>query len=102
MFTLICWIILSILSYLVGKIAIENATKPVGGVVPIMRHWNATDAETSDDDKSVMENCPDNVISAVFWTFVLVLSLIAWPLLLCIVSYNYVKPVNASTLEDWE
>ncbi len=80
---LFLWLICSICSfYLLRNYITSNLSRlpsPPENIAQAMRN-----AAKRDDSIDELYNVPDNVICALFWTILLVESLLIWPINLCI------------------
>lgn len=86
MLSLFAWIICSACSFLLLKTYISSNLRRVGiqdaSIATAMR--NAAKRDPSNDvSYAPPDNCPDNVWNASFWTVVLGINFLLWPLTLC-------------------
>lgn len=98
---ILSWFILASCTYLLGKIYIENLFRPYGGLPSVCRKIWLEDEENTYEDKFALENMPDGFIAAILYTMLLVLNLFVWPLLLCVIIWLKIFPLDTQELEEY-
>lgn len=98
---LLSWFILASCSYCTGKIYIENLFRPYGGLPSVCRKIWLEDPENSYEDKVALENVPDRFIAAILYTMLLVLNLFLWPIVLCVILWLKIFPLDTAELEEY-
>lgn len=80
---ILSWLLCSICSfYLLKNYITSNLSRlpsPPENIAQAMRN-----AAKRDDSIDPMHDCPDHIVEALFWTVLLVESLLIWPINLCI------------------
>lgn len=97
----LAWFLCAICSYLLGRNYIENLFRPFGGLPSVCRRIWLEDEENSYEDKFALENMPDGFIAAVLYTMLLVLNLMLWPLVLCVIIWLKIFPLDTEELEEY-
>lgn len=98
---LLAWIICATCSFSLGKSYIENLFRPFGGLPSVCRRIWLEDPENTYEDKFALENMPDGFIAAVLYTMLLVLNLMLWPIVLCVIIWLKIFPLDAEELEEY-
>lgn len=95
------WCICSICSFSLAKSYIENLFRPFGGLPSVCRKIWLEDPENSYEDKWALENMPDGFIAATLYTMLLVLNLFIWPIVLCVIIWLKIFPLDTQELEEY-
>lgn len=95
------WIICSICTYSLGRNYIENLFRPFGGLPSVCRRIWLEDEENTYEDKWALENMPDGFIAAILYTMLLVLNLVLWPIVLCVIIWLKIFPLDTEELEEY-
>ena len=98
----LAWIICSICSYLLGRNYIENLFRPFGGLPSVCRKIWLEDPENSYEDKISLNEMPDAFIAAILYTMLLVLNLFLWPIVLCVIIWLKIFPLDTTELEEYK
>lgn len=79
---ILLWLICSVCSFYLFKNYVESNLRslpsPPENIAQAMRN-----AAKRDDSVDPMDDCPDHIANALFWTVLLVYNLLCWPLCLC-------------------
>lgn len=59
------------------------------------------DPENSYEDKLALEDVPDGFIAAILYTMFLVLNLMLWPVVLCVIIWLKIFPLDTTELEEY-
>lgn len=97
----LAWFILASCSYCIGKIYIENLFRPFGGLPSVCRRIWLEDEENTYEDRFALENMPEGFIAAILYTMLLVLNLFVWPLVLCVIIWLKIFPLDTEELEEY-
>jgi len=99
---LLAWIICAICSYLLCKSYIEKLFRPFGGLPSVCRRIWLEDEENSYEDRWALENMSNGFIAAILYTMLLVLNLFLWPIVLCVIIWLKIFPLDAEELEEYK
>ncbi len=96
---ILAWLLCSICSfYLLKTYITSNLSRlpsPPENIAQAMRN-----AAKRDDSIEEMRDCPDHIVNALFWTILLVESLLIWPINLCILVYWKIVPQDFSDFKN--
>lgn len=98
----LAWFLCAYCSFLLGKSHIENLFRPFGGLPSVCRRIWLEDPENSYEDKFALENMPDGFIAAILYTMILVLNLFVWPIVLCVIIWLKIFPLDTEELEEYK
>ena len=101
MTTLLAWIICATCSYLLGRNYIENLFRPFGGLPSVCRRIWLEDPENTAKDRQSLNEMPDGFIAAILYTMLLVLNLFVWPIVLCVIIWFKIFPLDTAELEEY-
>jgi hypothetical protein len=99
---LISWLILASCTFCIGKIDTENLFKPYGGLPSVCRKIWLEDPENSYEDIQSLNEMPDGFIAAILYTMFLVLNLMLWPVVLCVIIWVKIFPLDTTELEEYK
>lgn len=101
MTTLLAWFLCSICSYLLGRNYIENLFRPFGGLPSVCRKIWLEDPENTSKDRQSLNEMPDSFIAAILYTMLLALNLMLWPVVLCVIIWLKIFPLDTKELEEY-
>lgn len=97
----LAWFLCACCSFSLGKSYLENLFRPFEGLPSVCRRIWLEDEENSYEDRWALENMPDGLIAAILYTMLLVLNLFVWPIVLCVIIWLKIFPLDTEELEEY-
>ena len=101
MMYVLAWFLCACCSFSLGKSCIENLFRPFGGLPSVCRKIWLEDPENTAKDRQSLNEMPDGFIAAILYTMLLVLNLMLWPLVLCVIIWLKLFPLDTEELEEY-
>lgn len=98
---ILTWFLLATCSFSLAKSYIENLFRPYGGLPSVCRKVWLEDEENTPEDKFALENMPDSFIAAVLYTMLLIFTIFLWPIVLCVIIWIKIFPLDMTELEEY-
>lgn len=99
---ILTWFPLATCSFLLAKSYIENLFRPFGGLPSVCRKLWREDPENTDEEKWELEKVPDEFIGAFLYTMLLIFTLVLWPVVLCVIIWFKIFPLDMTELEEYK
>lgn len=98
---ILTWFLLATCSFLLAKSYIEKLFRPCGGLPSVCRKVWLEDEENTPEDKFTLNEMPDSFIAAILYTMLLIFTLFLWPIVLCVIIWLKIFPLDTTELEEY-
>lgn len=102
MIYLLAWIICCICTYCLMKSHLEKLFRPYGGLPSVCRKVWLEDEENTPEDEFALNEMPDSFIAAILYTMLLIFTLFLWPIVLCVIIWLKIFPLDMTELEEYK
>lgn len=93
----ICWIC----TFCLAKSYIETLFRPYGGLPSVCRRIWLEDEENTPEDEFALNEMPDGFIAAVLYTMLLIFTIFLWPIVLCVITWLKIFPLDTTELDEY-
>lgn len=98
---ILTWFLLATCSFLLAKSYIENLFYPYGGLPSVCRKVWLEDEENTPEDRFALNEMPDSFIAAILYTMLLIFTIFLWPIVLCVIIWLKIFPLDTEELEEY-